>query len=227
MKIDEGSVQTVASLKQEDFPVKTDPSLTAKNTGPAKLMLGKTFGLVTVLEILGTAKETGLKGRGLMVKGQCQCGNIWIGMAASLKQGNTKSCGCLPTGTTPNPANQEKTAISQVLSKYKQVARRRGLPWGLTDQEFAVLIKGSCYYCGSPPGNVFHGSKNRGSGKQRKTISSVVYNGVDRKNNDLGYVPDNVVSCCATCNYSKRIQSAEAFLSHVQSIYLKHFGDSR
>jgi hypothetical protein len=27
---------------------------------------------------------------------------------------------------------------------------------------------------------------------------------LDRKDNDLGYTPENVVACCTRCNYAKR-----------------------
>ena len=40
-------------------------------------------------------------------------------------------------------------------------------------------------------------------------------NGVDRKNNDLGYINENVVPSCASCNASKGTMSYEDFTKKV------------
>ena len=42
---------------------------------------------------------------------------------------------------------------------------------------------------------------------------------IDRMNNDLGYIIDNVVPCCKWCNLSKRERSKEEFLEHNKKIY--------
>lgn len=185
--------------------------------------VGERLGKITVLEVLGIAKDFGLSGRGLMVQGKCECGNLWRGPLTSLRRGNTKSCGCIPTGVVPDP-NRERSAINSVLSGYKRHALRRNLSWELSDQEFEDLIKGVCYYCGSSPSSVSCHNRNRDGGKRRRTISEVTRNGIDRKDNLIGYTSDNSVSCCSTCNYSKRGLSSGAFLEHIQRIYLVHFG---
>lgn len=189
-----------------------------------RYLIGQKFGLITVVEILGVAKDFGLSGGGHFVKGLCVCGNEWSGAATSLKRGNTKSCGCIPTGPAPNP-DREQPAINSVLGNYKHHAARRGLSWELSDQDFKVLIKASCYYCGSNPSSISCHSRNRGSGKRRKTISEVTRNGIDRKDNSLGYTLGNSVSCCAICNYSKRGLTHDEFLEKVRLIYMKHFGN--
>jgi hypothetical protein len=185
-------------------------------------VIGSKFGKITILEVLGIGKDLGLKGKGRIVKGQCDCGGFWIGPLYALKRGNTKSCGCLPTGVIPNP-NRAQPAINKVLSGYKRHALRRGHSWELSNQDFYNLIQGDCYYCGKPPSNVLCPNKSREGGRRRKTISRVVYNGLDRKDNNLGYTLNNTVSCCAVCNYGKRALSSDDFLAHIRKIYLKHF----
>lgn len=187
-------------------------------------LIGQKFGLITVVEILGVAKDFGLSGRGHIVKGLCACGTSWSGPATSLKKGNTKSCGCIKTGPVPNP-DRGQPAINSVLNEYKHHATRRGLSWEIPNQVFRDLIKGSCYYCGCAPTSVSCHGRTRGSGKRRKTISEVTRNGIDRKDNSLGYTPSNSVSCCSTCNYSKRGLTHGEFLEKVRLIYLKHFGE--
>ena len=36
-----------------------------------------------------------------------------------------------------------------------------------------------------------------------KETHEFIYNGIDRKNNDMGYRLDNCVSCCTLCNRRK------------------------
>ena len=195
-----------------------------KAKGVTPPLVGIKFGKITVLEILGIAKELGFKGnRRRIVRGQCDCGNYWTGPAESLRRGNTKSCGCIPTGVEPNP-NREQPAINSVLGNYKHHAARRGLSWELSDQDFTNLIKGLCYYCGCKPNSVSCHGRNREFGKRRKTISEITRNGIDRRDNSLGYTTSNSVSCCSTCNYSKRGLTHYEFLEKVRLIYLKHFG---
>jgi hypothetical protein len=65
----------------------------------------------------------------------------------------------------------------------KASARKRQLSWTLTFDEFVILTQQPCYYC------------NYELGKPVETSA-----GLDRLNNELGYEPKNVVSCCELCN---------------------------
>lgn len=51
--------------------------------------LGDKFGALTVIKIIP------YKSCGCKAECECVCGNIWIGHARSLRDGNTKSCGCI------------------------------------------------------------------------------------------------------------------------------------
>lgn len=84
-----------------------------------------------------------------------------------------------------------------LLNSYKNGARRRGLDFLLTDDEFYILIKQTCFYCGIAPSPC---------------------NGVDRMNNDLGYFKDNVVTCCSECNSAKSKRPFLNFLNWVKRI---------
>ena len=157
------------------------------------------FGFITVTTCLGSAKKKhGYKANGDVVSGRCICGGEWVGLANSLKRGNTKSCGCIPHGTKPDD-NRELSAINSLFRSYQRHARSKIRDWQFTKDTFISLIKGNCYYCGSPPNSVCR-KIPRGP---RKTGSSVTYNGLDRKDNDIGYTTDNVVTCCSICNYAK------------------------
>jgi hypothetical protein len=45
--------------------------------------------------------------------------------------------------------------------------------------------------------------------------NACVYNGIDRKNNRLGYFSANVVSCCVVCNKAKRTMPYEEFVAYL------------
>ena len=49
-------------------------------------------------------------------------------------------------------------------------------------------------------------------------VSKSVRIGVDRLNNNRGYVKGNVAPCCAPCNYMKRAMPVSTFLGHVALI---------
>ena len=45
-----------------------------------------------------------------------------------------------------------------------------------------------------------------------------LYNGIDRKNNNMGYTYTNSVSCCKLCNQAKNSLSIKEFYDHIQLI---------
>ena len=67
-------------------------------------------------------------------------------------------------------------------SGYNTRAKKKKVPFELTTEDFDVLIKGECGYCHRSPTTWF---------------------GIDRVIPSLGYVLDNVVSCCWDCNNDK------------------------
>lgn len=58
----------------------------------------------------------------------------------------------------------------------------------------------ACHYCGVVGGNT--------TNQDRRILK---YNGIDRVNNDLGYIGTNVVGCCGTCNLAKQSMTIEEF----------------
>lgn len=55
-------------------------------------------------------------------------------------------------------------------------------------EEFSLIVKCECHYCGKDGPN-----------------------GIDRQDNQRGYTKDNCVSCCKHCNYVKGDLSLEDF----------------
>lgn len=103
-----------------------------------------------------------------------------------------------------------ESAKYKVISTYKRRAKNRSLTFNLPSDEIDALLNGHCHYCGKTPGNICKHGKGNGV---------FVYNGIDRKNNDIGYESENCVSCCGLCNMSKRHQCYEDFLNWVAKVY--------
>jgi len=45
------------------------------------------------------------------------------------------------------------------------------------------------------------------------------YNGIDRINNERGYLKENCVAACFKCNKMKSDYTQEEFLDHIKKIY--------
>lgn len=83
---------------------------------------------------------------------------------------------------------------------YKTRATKKQLEFSLTNQEFENIIKNNCFYC-------------------NKENTHLHCNGIDRKNNTIGYTIDNCVSCCGECNYMKGVLNETEFFTQCLNIY--------
>lgn len=99
--------------------------------------------------------------------------------------------------------------LTQLFWIYRKNAAKRGIFFDLDRDEFDELVKQDCYICGSPPSNVRHSSK---------TGVALVYSGIDRVDNTLGYINGNVMPCCKTCNYIKREMSISELKTHLRKM---------
>ncbi len=81
------------------------------------------------------------------------------------------------------------------LFSYKISAKKRGLDFMLSEQEFIHLLSLPCHYC-----------------------NTEVSNGIDRKDSELGYTLINSLPCCSTCNYMKRDLDYDYFIKHMEAI---------
>lgn len=116
-----------------------------------------------------------------------------------------------PAMTRELPKGQ--AMFNRLLRNYRNGAKHRNLEFSLSDEMFMVITKQSCYYCGIEPQQVWHREGCNGD---------YVYNGIDRVDNNLGYVPGNVVACCWRCNEMKKDMSQKEFLEHCKAIAERH-----
>lgn len=107
------------------------------------------------------------------------------------KRGRTKK--------PPHKKDQRPALERRVFRYYEANSKRRGIKFKITFEEFKTYIHKNCFYCGAPPSNKMNPSYGYG----RVCRSTLMYSGVDRKDNSKGYTLDNVVPCCKRCNRIK------------------------
>lgn len=104
--------------------------------------------------------------------------------------------------------NPEKVKENNILrvkntnNHYKNYIRNAGdknLNFDLPQELFMQKIKEPCHYCG-------------------ETDEHKGFNGIDRMNQQMGYIVDNCVSCCQMCNYMKKSLNEKTFLQRVEHI---------
>jgi len=101
------------------------------------------------------------------------------------------------------------SAHTRLYHKYKYNARKRKIKWGLTKEQFFVITKERCHYCGKKPKNLI---------KDRWKKYECKYSGVDRKSSKRGYFVSNVVPCCSICNRMKGQMTVATFIASAKRV---------
>jgi hypothetical protein len=92
--------------------------------------------------------------------------------------------------------NHNKTTYNS----YKNRAIRKNIEFFISEEDYEYITSLTCYLCG----------------KESNTTHS---NGIDRINNELGYINDNVAGCCGECNYMKKNYQYDEFIEKLINIY--------
>jgi hypothetical protein len=145
---------------------------------------------------------------------ECKCGKLTEVLTHNLtrKKYGTKGCGC-SIGKNPKKLKFREAAQRKLFKVYVDSSRRRKMDFTLTTEELIKITSGNCIYCNAEP------SQRIWRSSVRKFYGDYYYNGIDRVDNDKGYVISNSVTCCNKCNRSKQSLNLVEFLSHVKSIY--------
>ena len=120
-----------------------------------------------------------------------------------LKTGETLCVKCRNHTLTRENNPQYKHGNS-MYCEYRNNAKRRGIPFELTIDEFEEITKLPCHYCGGHSSD--YNKKSRG-------------NGIDRKESDVGYEANNVVPCCSRCNFVKNQMPYHEFIDYIKRLY--------
>lgn len=151
-------------------------------------------------------------GKEYVVKGQ----NVRIGLSKQCVTCGHKTTRKKQTGINKSKC-AEKSAMKYLFSFFKKSAKRRKYEFTLNPTQLKSLVTSNCHYCGIEPNNECFPMKNNGLSKEN-TQTSIMRHGIDRVDNDRGYVPDNVVSCCTMCNKAKHAYTKEQFLDWIRRI---------
>lgn len=145
-------------------------------------------------------------------KVRCECGAVKTVQGTLLRSGNTKSCGCLGRDQKRQTRLPDNAGIiHQIRLGCERHARTRNLAFSLSRQQFAVLVCSPCHYCGTAFSNL---RRNR----HRHCKEGFPHNGIDRINNEHGYVLGNVVACCRVCNRAKRDMNEKDFIAWIDRL---------
>ena len=98
-----------------------------------------------------------------------------------------------------------------LFTRYRTNAKKRKHIFTLTVDEFIDITSKKCRYCGASPKMV--------SKPHSRVNGEYVHNGVDRKDNNIGYTIKNSVPCCTHCNYAKHKMSVKEFREWINRVY--------
>ena len=188
----------------------TSSEITVERPWQIKDKMGLKFGKLTVVAFRGTRSAAGqTRARWLC---RCVCGSLIEVAGGNLRADGrgTTACGCVKA------ASFDKFVL-RLWRSYKRECEdprklrlrpyRLNRGFHLTVEDVKALIVLPCYYCGE---------SNQNSSRLKKTVFR--WNGIDRKDNGLGYTPSNCVSCCRQCNVAKGTQSVEQFLAWINRV---------
>ncbi len=175
---------------------------------------GKVYHRLTVLE-----KAPNIKNKTAW-KCLCECGTIKIIKTENLRDGSTKSCGCLNI-----EKSKEKKPYLACIKYHPQITSARRV-WkdryndGIDFEDFYRISQQNCFYCGVKPGNVQNTAKSDiKSSLYAKENGDFKYNGLDRVDSKLPHLITNVVPCCKWCNFSKRERDFAEFKNWIFELY--------
>ena len=142
----------------------------------------------------------------------CDCGGTIICQGSDVKCGKIRSCGC--KNFTKQISDAKDRGIEPLIRHAFAGCKRseRGYEFELSYEFYKNIIFKNCHYCGSEPSNIKKDKRSFGERVLR-------YNGVDRVDNDIGYIESNCVPCCRNCNIAKHTYSVEFFKELVTKIY--------
>jgi len=171
---------------------------------------GKIYGEFTVLH-QGTKTKSGA----IKWTCRCSCGETVDVVGQSLRSGKSSRC----TKCSRKRDRRSGTgAFSKSRNLYSHRARKAGIAFPLSLEEFITFVTGACHYCGELPTKERR-AYNRPSMSGTGLDDVGLMHGIDRVDSSKSYLKDNIVPCCFVCNRMKSDFGTEFFLKHIAKIY--------
>jgi hypothetical protein len=187
------------------------------------LSKSRTVGLIIIREVEPIMYEYGTtKFKYRRVLCRCSCGKKFTTGLTHVNTGKTQSCGCLRCRIKGGGYKKRlpfaikrrgdpiTVYLKEIFTATSENAKRRQLDFKLVVEEFKSIVTLPCHYCGAMP---------RLHNRQGSYQGPFAWNGIDRKDNDIGYVSGNCVPCCSACNSAKSKLSKDEFLDLVRKIF--------
>ena len=141
------------------------------------------------------------------------CGSVTDKRLQTIEK--AKSCGCMQSkrgrkavGSGRRTAEGTRVEINTLISIYKSNARKRGISFDLSYSQFETLVDSECYFCGDTGGNTL----------RKRGYNVYSYNGIDRVDNSVGYLPSNCISYYSWCNKAKNNDTLANFVDKCKKI---------
>ncbi len=154
-----------------------------------------------------------------IIEVECICGKRKDVQYNNVVGGHSVCCG---TGLCKKPYNKNtrssETTYNSIYYAYKKGAEKRGYDFNLSRDDFKNFLNKNCYYCGSKPTNIYKITNSKT--KEVRAGIPIVYNGIDRIDNSIGYTIENSITCCETCNRMKTNHTLDFFIKHIEKILL-------
>lgn len=209
-----------------------------KKVIPLESHLNKIIRGVKVLKLI-RHDEKGIQYRIPKFECLCICGDIFLTQSAHLLkekyQNSQANCGCTKNTPREHKRDYNYTTYRRYMGSVKRSAKKRGLEFNLTLEQFIQIVKKPCYYCNkvslknafkSLEDSIF--SKKHTKGKNKLNIVNskwedsdkytVECSGIDRSNNKEGYTLKNSLPCCTRCNIIKHSLNTDDFYNHIEKI---------
>lgn len=110
--------------------------------------------------------------------------------------------------------DRKHTIYAQLYRHQINRAKRRHLKFSLSLEQYKDITSQNCFYCGCEPSNKYLYISNHSPNGEY-----LIYNGIDRADNTLGYIFENCLPCCFDCNEIKKSRNKNEFLDLIKKIY--------
>lgn len=140
---------------------------------------------------------------------QCDCGSPeYLARAYVLQHKGVTHCNRCKAVHLRKP----DAGLNRVFKDYRRGAKKRGLEWNLSKEQFRELTSSPCYYTGRMPSRAAYSSS------RKNRSDPYIYNGIDRKDSSLGYTIENCVPCDSDVNLMKMNIPHDEFVGLVREI---------
>lgn len=147
----------------------------------------------------------------------CDCGGTTYASITDMVNGRHLGCKCSLFGEKENKRLPNQQGLkNKLFARYKRGALQRNIEFQITIDEVIEITSKNCHYCGVEPQTVM-----------KMGLQSYIHNGIDRIDNSIGYVKDNVVPCCSMCNYSKKENDLDTWKKWIERVYTNLHNEDR